>query len=292
VTTTRRYLALSVALVGAMTLASCSDGDTSDARRRNATATGSSSVATVPTPPTTTATTTLAGEPTSRVAYIWDRDVCVADQRTGANVRVTADRHLGAETAVWMHGADHVTFASTVEVPGANFDLASTIWDVDLLTGIRTPLYRTDASVMDFDWAHDGRTLAILETNRSSEHVVRVGIPQAGEMTPIFTVAPRTPVAASDGAVSLAALLYGDVSSTRRFYDQRIEWSPDGVHLLFVDPVLSFGAERPQPSLFVLDPSGTLIASRAADGAAWVTPSSIVVSVTAWPRGGSMPSTC
>ena len=164
---------LSAALVGTMTLVSCGDGDASDARRRDVSKPASSSVTTLPTP---TTTTVPAGATASRVAYLWDDDVWVSDHASGANIRVTADRLLGYETAVRMHGPGHLTYATASDAIRYEGDVQSDIWEVDLNNGARTKLFHSDGLVLDFAWSPDGSTLTLMRRVTGSRLEVLTGV--------------------------------------------------------------------------------------------------------------------
>jgi hypothetical protein len=262
----RRWVAIGMVLA-ATALTACESGsdDTAARRRRNATETGSP-VTTLPGP---TTTTTPPDASSARIAYLWDDDVWVSDRASGANIRVTADRLLGYETAVRMHGPDRLTYATASDAIRYEGDVQSDVWDVDLTNGTKANLFHSDGLVLDFAWSPDGSTLAIMQRVTGSRLEVRVGSP-ASSTTAIFTVPPDSVSAGGTGGIG-GTPVPGTAAP-------HIEWSPSGSRLLLVDPLLANNGFMPRlASLYVMEPSGGLLATRVASSASWVDESSVVV---------------
>ena len=185
--------------------------------------------------PSAPTTPTVESEPNLGawlLAYVWDRDLFVHDDRSGQSVQLTADGYKGGEFGQQFLSPTVLVYGST-----ASDASSSGIVRVDLVSGARDVLATSSELIGAFSVSPDRARLAYVATEFSNtqplDHVRVVNL-RSGTTETIRTF-PHTAGREIDP---------GD--------DQRVEWSPDGRALLVVD---TLAAQR--ESFFLMKPSGT-----------------------------------
>ncbi|MGH9005350.1 MAG: hypothetical protein ACRDYV_19685, partial [Acidimicrobiia bacterium] len=194
----------------------------------------------------TTATTGASTSPGGdRVVWSEAGDIWLSERSTGARRRLTEDGNVRRDALPGFHGPHRVTYVSWEEQgPGP----VSVVRELDLTTGRAHDVARLDAWMGAFDWSPDGRTLAVYAAGDGTPGELRL-------VTPVHerTIRSFPPAGGRGGFIN---------------YDEtRLEWSPDGRHLLLVDTSLDTSQDE---TFYVLTADGaSVIAPRGGTWARW-----------------------
>ncbi|HYH49203.1 MAG TPA: hypothetical protein VEG38_06620 [Acidimicrobiia bacterium] len=164
-----------------------------------------------------------------RVVWADDADVWLFDAGTGERRRLTTDGVEQREYSPQFRDAERVTYL----VPTEPYAPGATLMEIDLASGERRLLRRLAVGTA-YGWSPDGEMFATYGATGNDEarelHIIGNGPPRVRRFKPIL---------GRGGFVN---------------YDEtRVEWSPDGRHLMLLDTALD---TRQAETLFVLTADG------------------------------------
>lgn len=182
-------------------------------------------------PSSSTSTTAPAAVRFGRVAWARQGDVWLYDAETGKRRALTSDGERRYDSQPRFRDPSRVTYLNAA----GKFSPDPTLMEYDLTTGRGHAVTRLFRQVRAYDWRPDGTTLAYYGVNGEGEatelHLTGNGPPR----TRLFA-----PILGRGGYVN-----YGET---------RVEWAPDGRHLLVQDTALDTAQDE---TLYILQPDGT-----------------------------------
>lgn len=187
------------------------------------------------------------------VAYAFEEDVWLYDDRSGRVERLTSDRFERRDHSPRFRDRNRLTFVSM----SANKDHSAVV-EVDLAAGTRRTLFEIDGALWAYDWNSDGSTLV---------YVTSVAGDPAGD----GRFAHEVRLVDSGGAVSTLRRFDGlwGRGTFANFDEVAVDWSPDGSGVLVVDTHLH-DLDADTETLFVLSLDGAdLVAPRPGIWARW-----------------------
>ncbi len=208
----------------------------------------------VPSPSAIPVPVATAPATAARIVGAESGDIWLYEAATGERRPLTRDGETRSEYLPRFHGPDRVTFVVNEGWPDNDFrpgvgSPASVIREVDLRTGRMADLASIEGGVGAHDWSPDGMTLALLGASGDGTTTELRFLPEDGDEV----VRSLAPVLGRGGFIN---------------YDEsRVEWAPDGRHLLVLETALDTSQDE---TLYVLRPDGTdAIAPRAGTWARW-----------------------
>jgi hypothetical protein len=189
-------------------------------------------------------TTAPAASDGGRVVWAEKGDVWLYDGATGKRSRITTDGAARHDSKPRFRNSSSVTYLTSSQEYGPD----PTMFEFDLTTGTRQMVRRLPGHIRAYDWGADGKALAYYsataDDGTTELHITGNGLPRLRRFVPIL---------GRGGFVN---------------YDEtRIDWSPDGRHVLLVDTALDTSQDE---TLFVLNADGTdALAPRLGTWARW-----------------------
>ena len=192
----------------------------------------------------TSTTTAPAASDAGRVVWAEKGDVWLYDEATGQRRRLTTDGAARHDSRPRFRSRSRVTYLTASQEYGPE----PAMFEVDLATGTRQMVRRLPGHIRAYDWSPDGNALAYYsataDDGTTELHITGNGLPRLRRFVPIL---------GRGGFVN---------------YDEtRIDWSPDGRHLLLQDTALDTSQDE---TLYVLDADGRdVLAPRLGTWARW-----------------------